>query len=69
MMAALAWLQDQTLSRLSERHHSMETIIASLAKRDDCSDSDEQTDTKDDGELSPGSGDPLHIPGKDKRKR
>ena len=67
VMAALAWLQDQTLSRLDQRHHSMETTIISLVKRDDVSDphgEDRQDDgdLKDDGEMSPGSDDPPYNP-------
>ena len=72
VMAALAWLQDQTLSRLGLRHHGMETIMeTSLVKRDDGSHSDDEdpTEPKDDGELSPSTDDPLYNPGRDTRKR
>ena len=65
VLAALAWLQDQTLYRLDQRHHSMETTITSLVKRDDGSDphgEDHQDDgdLKDDGEMSPGTDDPPY---------
>ena len=72
VMAALAWLQDQTLSRLGLRHHSMETIMeTSLVKRVDGSDSvdEDPPDPRDDGELSPSTDDPLYNPVKDTRKR
>ena len=71
VLAALAWLQDQALSRLDLRHHSMETTVASLVKRDDSSDSDDEDhpDPKDAGEISPGKNDPPYNPEKDTRKR
>ena len=62
VLAALAWLQDQTLSRLDQRHHSMETTIASLVKRDGGSDLHDEDYLKDDGEMSSDSDDPTYNP-------
>ena len=71
VMAALAWLQDQTMSRLDRRHHDISTAIASLVKRNDDSDPDDedQSDPEDDGEKSPGADDPPFNPDERTQKR